>query len=151
VLTYVRRRVGDDTAQDLVAETYAIAWRRWRAIPADPFPYLIGIARNLIASDARSRYRDRDLVARLLLNVTESVAQHVDPERRLDAIAVLAGLSEQDREALLLVGWDGLSDDEAASVLGLRPATFRKRLSRARSNLTAATRPLTARISQENK
>jgi RNA polymerase sigma-70 factor (ECF subfamily) len=50
----------------------------------------------------------------------------------------LAGLSEADRELLLLIAWDGLSSTEAAAVLGVKPATARVRLLRARRRLTQA-------------
>ena len=51
-------------------------------------------------------------------------------------LAALARLSEPDRELLLLIAWDGLSPAEAATVLAVKPATARVRLSRARRRLT---------------
>jgi RNA polymerase sigma-70 factor (ECF subfamily) len=50
----------------------------------------------------------------------------------------LARLSATDRELLLLVAWEGLSPGEAAAVLGIKPATARVRLLRARRRLTQA-------------
>lgn len=50
----------------------------------------------------------------------------------------LARLSEADRELLLLIAWDDLSPAEAAAVLGIKPATARVRLLRARRRLTQA-------------
>jgi RNA polymerase sigma-70 factor (ECF subfamily) len=50
----------------------------------------------------------------------------------------LARLSESDRELLLLIAWDGLSPAQAATVLAIKPATARVRLSRARRRLTQA-------------
>jgi RNA polymerase sigma-70 factor, ECF subfamily len=52
--------------------------------------------------------------------------------------AALARLSDGDRELLLLIAWEGLSPAEAASVLGVKPATARVRLLRARRRLTQA-------------
>jgi RNA polymerase sigma-70 factor (ECF subfamily) len=52
--------------------------------------------------------------------------------------AALARLNDVDRELLLLIAWDGLSPAEAATVLGIKPATARVRLSRARRRLTQA-------------
>ena len=46
-------------------------------------------------------------------------------------LTALTRLSEEDREALLLVGWDGLSHSSAARVLGCSSHAFTKRLSRA--------------------
>jgi RNA polymerase sigma-70 factor (ECF subfamily) len=50
----------------------------------------------------------------------------------------LARLSESDRELLLLIAWEDLSPAQAASVLGVKPATARVRLLRARRRLTQA-------------
>jgi RNA polymerase sigma-70 factor (ECF subfamily) len=47
-------------------------------------------------------------------------------------------LSPRDREAVLLLGWDGLSNRQAAKVLGCSVATFAVRLHRARTRLAAA-------------
>ncbi len=52
--------------------------------------------------------------------------------------AALALLNDADRELLLLIAWDGLSPAEAATVLGIKPATARVRLLRARRRLTQA-------------
>lgn len=54
---------------------------------------------------------------------------------RMAALEALAALPEQQREVLLLVAWDGLTPDEAASALGIRPGTFRVRAHRARAAL----------------
>jgi RNA polymerase sigma-70 factor (ECF subfamily) len=47
----------------------------------------------------------------------------------------LAALSEPDREALILVAWDGLDNHEAATVAGCSAATFAVRVHRARRRL----------------
>ncbi len=52
--------------------------------------------------------------------------------------AALACLNDADRELLLLIAWDALSPAEAATVLDIKPATARVRLSRARRRLTQA-------------
>ena len=60
-------------------------------------------------------------------------AAHSDLGRRLEQ--ALAQLGEAQREVLLLVGVEGLAQDQAATVLGLTPAALRQRLSRARAEL----------------
>jgi RNA polymerase sigma-70 factor (ECF subfamily) len=50
----------------------------------------------------------------------------------------LATLSAHDREALLLVGVEGMTPTDASEVCGLRPEAFRKRLERARTRLAGA-------------
>ncbi len=52
--------------------------------------------------------------------------------------AALACLNDADRELLLLIAWEALSPAEAATVLGIKPATARVRLLRARRRLTQA-------------
>ena len=56
---------------------------------------------------------------------------------RDEALRTLAALPEQDREALLLVAWDGLTTEQAATVLGCRPSALRTRLHRVRKRLDA--------------
>jgi DNA-directed RNA polymerase specialized sigma24 family protein len=50
----------------------------------------------------------------------------------------LLGLSEKDREALLLVAWEDLTSSLAAASLGISAAAFRVRLHRARRRLISA-------------
>ena len=49
--------------------------------------------------------------------------------------AALSVLTESDRELLLLVGWEGLSQAEAATALGISPGAARVRLHRARKRV----------------
>lgn len=50
----------------------------------------------------------------------------------------LAGLTTEDRELLLLIGVEGWSQLEVATMLGIDPVVLRKRLSRARARLATA-------------
>lgn len=138
VLAFARRHVGDD-APDVVAETFLHAWRRWDELPDPPIGWLLGTARKLIANRVRGAVRHRALVDRMAMldAVAGDLADHGDGElTRREALDGLAALPADQREALLLVAWDGLSTDQAALALGVRPATFRKRLSRARAALS---------------
>lgn len=125
-----------------MAKTFAVAWRRWDDVPDPPLPWLIGTARNLLAEDRRALARGQRLHDRLGLleavtrHETEDVAQTAFS--RDQALRALAALTEDQREALLLVAWDGLSITEAAEVLELRPGAFRARLHRGRAALEAA-------------
>ena len=116
-----------------------VAWRRWDEIPDPPIGWLLRTAAGVINNRSRSsRRRDRltDRIA-LLNQATAAVLDTADAVvQRDEALRRLASLNGDQREALLLVSWDGLSPDEAAEVLGLRPAAFRKRLSRARELLS---------------
>lgn len=146
VLAYVRRRAPADSADDVVAETFLVAWRRLERVPLDePLPWLLGIARNVIATHRRGLVRRSALTARLLGRWREIDARPPEPVHRSPwelqggpVVTALAGLKEKDREALMLIAWEGLRPSEAAAVLGESPGTFRVRLHRARSRLRLA-------------
>jgi RNA polymerase sigma factor (sigma-70 family) len=147
VLGYaIRRAASREDALDVVAETFATAWRRRADMPTVPEeirPWLFGIARRCLANAARSSSRAGRLGARL----AEAFADVVVPdpstlhEHRAESRqvhAALALLSADDRELVTLVAWEGLSPTEAATVLGLPAGTVRVRLHRARLRLRAA-------------
>ena len=136
VLAYARRHIGDDLAQEVVSDTFMVAWRKWDSVPDPAIGWLIATARGVIRNRRRSLRRQHDLEARVALldqvaspDATESVLV------RQDALHRLAELSDQHREALLMTSWDGLTSEEAAEALGIRPAAFRRRVSRARASL----------------
>lgn len=144
VMAFATRHVGSDAAHDVVAETFTIAWRRWADVPTPPTGWLIVTARKIIQNMARSTRRNRALEQRIALldGVAAYAADSADATlSRREALERLARLDEQHREALLLISWDGLTATEAAAVLGIKPATFRRRLSRARAALLAPTSP----------
>lgn len=133
VFAYVRRRTARD-AEDLVAETYAVAWRRRADLPPPMLrrAWLFGVARRLLAADARRRARDGDLGREL-------GQEHAGapPGERTAAVvaAALDRLPPAEAEILRLVGWEGLTPAELAVALGVRPGTARVRLHRARRSL----------------
>lgn len=141
VQAYAARHVGVEGAQDVVAEAFLVAWRRLADVPDPALPWLLVVARNTIANGRRSSSRRRALEAELT-RVAHLVDRDDDPHvpvgERESLLAALAQLTGREREALLLVGWDGLGPVDAARVAGCSPATFRMRLSRARRKLTAA-------------
>jgi RNA polymerase sigma factor (sigma-70 family) len=160
VVAYARRRAAPESVDDVVAETFLVAWRRLDRVPADlPLPWLLAIARNVIATQRRSASRRAALNGRLQASARRRPnAQSAEPSTGIVA-TTLARLSERDREVLTLIGWDGLSPREAAAVLGELPSTFYVRLHRAKRRFRrlldeAAERPSDVRIipvSQEAK
>lgn len=58
---YVLRRVQAEVVGDVLAEVFLTAWRRYEQIPADPLPWLYGVARRVLANDRRAARRRRDL------------------------------------------------------------------------------------------
>lgn len=65
VQAYVAQHVGVDDAQEVVSETFLVAWRRLADVPGDPLPWLLVVARNTIANHRRSTYRGRVLEVEL--------------------------------------------------------------------------------------
>ena len=126
VYGYVRRNCDEAECDDVIAEVFLVAWRRWGQVPADPMPWLLATARRTLANHWRSR--NRDLAGSDPANVAVE---------RADLLRALAGLDPDDREILLLAGWDGLDSAGVATVLGITPVAARARLSRARRRLAA--------------
>ncbi|WP_246783857.1 RNA polymerase sigma factor [Cellulomonas persica] len=141
VQAYAARHVGVEGAEDVVAEAFLVAWRRLGDVPDPALPWLLVVARNTIANGRRSSLRRRALEAELT-RVAHLMGRDDDPHapvgERESLLGALAQLTGREREALLLVGWDGLGPADAARVAGCSPATFRMRLSRARRRLTEA-------------
>jgi RNA polymerase sigma-70 factor, ECF subfamily len=140
VLAFSLRRVsGREIAEDVVADTFAVAWRRRDRIPDPALPWLYAIAAHVIANQYRSTSRRRNLDQRLEQE-TGSVATGSDPAESLgrrDAFATaFARLAEPEREVLRLIAWDGLDTRDAARAFGCSPGAFRVRLHRARRKLT---------------
>ena len=64
VRRYVWRRE-PVACDDVVAETFLIAWRRIDDSPVDELPWLIGVARNVLLNMQRSARRQNALARRL--------------------------------------------------------------------------------------
>jgi RNA polymerase sigma-70 factor (ECF subfamily) len=133
VAAYAQRRVPGEMADDVVASTFLVAWRRLDDVPAESLPWLLGVARNVIATQQRGSRRRGAL--RVRLEGTEPVPPAAVDEPSGRVQSALGRLSDDDREAITLTAWDGLQPAEAAAVLGQSPATFRVRLHRARRRL----------------
>lgn len=142
IYRYLRRRVGDQLAEELTAETFTRALRargRFDIASASALPWLYGIAVNLIRMHARTERR-RQRAYRLLTQTLFQPASTSEIEDRLDAQALgpalsaaLKTLAHDQREVLLLHAWAGLSPAEIAQALSISGATVRKRLHRARA------------------
>jgi RNA polymerase sigma factor (sigma-70 family) len=148
---YVTRRIGLAAADDVVAETFLAAFRQrasYRADCPDSLPWLYGIATNLVRRHWRTEVRQFRLLARTGCDpVVESFADRVDAEVSADTLnarlgAALAGLPAEQRDALLLVAWAGLSYDQVAIATGKPLGTVQSRISRARKRLRQSLREL---------
>lgn len=138
---YLRRRVGNEVADELTSETFAQAFEHRQSYDRnrpDARPWLYAIAHNLL----RHHYRDEERGLRVYAR------RGVDPmlpafDSRLDSVGsvladteladALAELTRQERDVLLLIAWAELDYKEVAEALGIPVGTVRSRLNRARN------------------
>ncbi len=134
VFAYAARRIGRQIAEDITAETFAIAFRRrgdFSSDHTDARPWLMGIATNLMHRHRRAEMRALRAYAR------HGVPAHLDPQpddglgARL--AAVLSSLRPRQRDALLLYALADLTYDEIALAMDIPVGTVRSLLNRARS------------------
>ena len=133
-----------DTAEDLAQETWIRLAKAAPTLREDTnlAPFLFTIARNAFLSHRRWAMLDLSRIVTFGLEAMSSAATESTPEtdhERARAIALLEAALQQiplaSREVLLLVGVEGMEQDEVARVLGLSYDALRQRLSRARSQL----------------
>jgi RNA polymerase sigma factor (sigma-70 family) len=147
IYTWFRRRI-EWAASDLTAETFAQAWlsrKRFRPEVADSaFPWLLGVARNVLRESARRQQIETRARERLGLPLDLAAEEgYASVEERLSPRAALAealdALPEHEREALELRVVEELAYDDVAKRLAIRPAAARLRVSRALRRLDPST------------
>jgi RNA polymerase sigma-70 factor (ECF subfamily) len=136
VRAYAMRRGPVADADDVVAEVFLIAWRRLQDVPEDARGWLLAVARRVQSNARRGSSRRDALRTRLEHERPSTVGAAPLVDHRLRE--ALLGLRESDREALLLIAWEGLTNPDAARVLGVSESTFRVRLHRAKRRLARA-------------
>ncbi|MFI7438468.1 RNA polymerase sigma factor [Nonomuraea indica] len=144
---YVSKRLGPEPAEDLVGETFLVAFSRRRSYDlsyTDARPWLFGILTKLLSRHHRSeaaRYRAllRAPVDGHVDSPAERVASGVSAQAvRPELVGALAALPAKDRDVLLLVAWGDLTYVEVAQALGIPVGTVRSRLNRGRRKVRAA-------------
>ncbi|MET8446773.1 RNA polymerase sigma factor [Streptomyces sp. NPDC005209] len=147
---YIARRLGSDTADDLMAETFVIAFqrrRRYDVSQAYARPWLYGIATNLIGRHRRDEARRLRALSRMASlssgreygSPADGVVDELGAGGTDGALAgALAELPARHRDVLLVVAWGELDYAEAAQALGVPVGTVRSRLHRARTKLRRA-------------
>ena len=139
LLAYTRRRAPQlADAEDAMAETYVVAWRRFAELPADAQGqrlWLFGVAYRVIANQRRAAGRRLQLTERLKLAL---LPPSRPPAALADVTEALTTLADGDQEILRLAAWEGLSHGEIGQVLAITPNAAAIRLHRARRRLEDA-------------
>lgn len=131
-------RAGTDAAEDLASETFVTAFRRrgdYDPSYADAAPWLFGIALNLSRAFHRGELGRRRLSDRALLGLVSAVESPQPYGGNEVLSAALQGLSERDRDLIVLFAWAELTYEQLGECFGMPVGTVRSRLSRIRQRL----------------
>ena len=137
---YLHRRAGRELADELTAETFALAFTRRGSCRASGsvLPWLYGIATNLLHRYRRSERRQLHAYSRS--GVDRWVAYEDEADARVDGSSLdarlagaLAAMRPRERDALLLYALADLSYEEVALALDVPVGTVRTWLHRARA------------------
>ncbi|WP_410671709.1 RNA polymerase sigma factor [Amycolatopsis sp. cmx-4-68] len=143
---YLVRRLGPVVADDVLADTFLIAFdkrAKFDLAHPDARPWLYGIATNLVARQRRVEVRELKLRMAVgppadEIGHADRVADQVSAQalgKRLDR--ALATLRPRERDVLLLVAAEGLGYQEVAEALAIPVGTVKSRLNRARGRVRA--------------
>ena len=144
---YAYQRVGEQTAEDVVADTFLAAFQQRASYDpsrAEVRPWLFGIltrklARHYRTESARYRALARSVPEFVQDGPAEQVAARVSAGAvRAPLAEALRRLSAGDRDVLLLVAWCDFSYGEVADALDIPLGTVRSRLNRARRKVREA-------------
>lgn len=142
LLRFVERRVPNSESEDIVSTVFLTAWRRFDDLSGDARPWLFAVARKTMANRTRGLLRRQALDVQLMALPDAPLPDHgTQAAARIDLAAAWRSLRPADREVLALIAFDGLTAEQAATVLGCRRSTFAMRLGRARQRLQAALDP----------
>lgn len=144
---FAARRVGGNAADDIMSETFLVAFERrftFLTDQDDAKPWLFGIATTLMKKHVRLEARAwKGLAAASSAEVhhdaTEAAGSRIDAARSLRRLGyAMKRMPAGDRDALLLYAWADLDYDGVAAALGVPIGTVRSRLNRVRRKLRAA-------------
>jgi RNA polymerase sigma-70 factor (ECF subfamily) len=141
VLVYALTRTNRENAHDVVSSTYLVAWRRFNEVPLDGLPWLIGVARRVLADQRRSEARRTALDQRVAADAPRSQT-HTDVVMESMVLRgsirdALSQLRPEDREIVTLVAWHGFTTEQLAGSLGCSKRLASLRLHRARRRFAA--------------
>jgi RNA polymerase sigma-70 factor, ECF subfamily len=142
VRRFLARRTDPDTAEDVLAETLLVCWRRLDQVPEHALPWVYGVARNCLANIQRGDRRQVRLAARItVVDPPQEVEREAEPtDERVKA--ALDAMRSDEADLLRLWAWEQLGPGEIAEVLGITPNAVSIRLHRARGKFTEELRKI---------
>ncbi|MEV6492508.1 sigma-70 family RNA polymerase sigma factor, partial [Actinoplanes sp. NPDC051633] len=138
LLCFVERRAHLAVADDVVAEVFLTAWRRFDHVPAErgeARAWLFTVAHNVLRNRQRSETRQQSLALRIQREPATTSAEADGVAARVDLVRAWQRLSVDDQQALTLTVFEGLTGPQAAGLLGISRPAFSLRLLRARRRL----------------
>ncbi len=140
LLNFFLRSGAKDHAEDLVQETFIRIYRhRARARPTARFTtYAHTLAYHVFLDHVRRQTRRLHLLKRAAPEMEQT--DHASAGRasaRMDAERLLASLTPEMRSAVVLIIYQGLSYDEAATALGVPAGTVKSRVFNALQRMRA--------------
>ena len=131
-----------DEAEELVQETCVRVLRKERVVRSgDDLAYLVGVMRNVHYTRLRERARRPELLTDVVELEPGSDRGPAMPDvsfEAREALAAVAGLQPEYRDAVVAVDLAGLSYKEAARALGTPVGTIMSRLHRGRERVAEA-------------
>ena len=130
IAAYARRRVSRPDAEDVVAQVFLVAWRRFEVVPPPPEDrlWLFGVARRMVADHRRLKTELRE--------PPDNGDSFLVLQARMES--ALQALRPAEREVLQLVLWEGRNHAETAELLGCTANAVEIRYRRARARFSEA-------------
>ncbi len=133
---FLARRTDPATAEDVLADTLLVCWRRIDEVPEEALPWAYGVARNCLANAERGARRQRRVAAKIATLDPPALVVVPEPSAATDALGeALAALPASDAELLRLWAWEQLTAADIAVVLDISANAASIRLHRARARL----------------
>ncbi len=144
---FLARRTDPATADDVLADSLLVCWRRLDDVPENALPWTYGVARHCLANAERAQRRQQRLAAKISVvdrPATADATTYDAGERDGHVESAMATLRSEDAELLRLWAWEQLTPTEIATVLEITSNAASIRLHRARERLRIALRKVDA-------